>query len=98
MTGAAGFIGFHAARRELKKGNFVIGIDNLDNSRLVVLEGISNITQKRPLFKNLDLKDKGELANFFKKHDNIHGIIHLLHTNLYTRALRSHWIITIIIL
>ena len=31
ITGAAGFIGFHAARRELKKGNFVIGIDNLDN-------------------------------------------------------------------
>ena len=31
ITGAAGFIGFHTARRELKKGNFVIGIDNLDN-------------------------------------------------------------------
>ena len=31
ITGVAGFIGFHAAKHELKKGKFVIGVDNLNN-------------------------------------------------------------------
>ena len=31
VTGTAGFIGFHFAERELKKGNIVIGVDNLNN-------------------------------------------------------------------
>ena len=76
VTGGLGYIGSHVTVMLLERNIEVLCIDNLDNSRLEVLEGISNITQKRPLFKNLDLKDKGELANFFKEHDNIHGIIH----------------------
>ena len=31
ITGVAGFIGFHAAKHELKKGKIVIGVDNLNN-------------------------------------------------------------------
>ena len=31
ITGVAGFIGFYAAKRELEKGNYVIGVDNLNN-------------------------------------------------------------------
>ena len=31
ITGVAGFIGFHAAKYELENGNYVIGVDNLDN-------------------------------------------------------------------
>ena len=76
VTGGLGYIGSHVTVLLLEQNIEVVCIDNLDNSRLEVLEGINNITQKIPLFKNLDLKDKGELANFFKEHDNIHGIIH----------------------
>ena len=84
VTGGLGYIGSHVTVLLLEQNIEVLCIDNLDNSRLVVLEGISNITQKRPLFKNLDLKDKGELANFFKEHDNIHGIIHFAaHKSVY---------------
>ena len=84
VTGGLGYIGSHVTVLLLEQNIEVLCVDNLDNSRLVVLEGISNITQKRPLFKNLDLKDKGELANFFKKHDNIHGIIHFAaHKSVY---------------
>lgn len=31
VTGSAGFIGFHTAKRLLDEGYFVIGIDNLNN-------------------------------------------------------------------
>ena len=30
VTGAAGFIGFHLARRLLQKGDAVVGLDNLN--------------------------------------------------------------------
>mgnify|MGYP003312699355 CR=1 FL=1 len=30
ITGAAGFIGFHTAKFEMEKGNYVIGVDNLN--------------------------------------------------------------------
>jgi UDP-glucuronate 4-epimerase len=46
LTGAAGFIGFHLAKKLLDKGLIVIGFDNLNdyydvtlkNARLVILE------------------------------------------------------------
>ena len=56
VTGCAGYIGSHVTVLLLEQNIEVICIDNLDNSRLEVLEGISKITRKRPLFKNLDLK------------------------------------------
>ena len=30
ITGSAGFIGFHTAKFEMEKGNYVIGVDNLN--------------------------------------------------------------------
>ena len=69
VTGGLGYIGSHVTVLLLEQNIEVICIDNLDNSRLEVLEGISKITRKRPLFKNLDLKNKAELAGFFKEHE-----------------------------
>ena len=31
LTGAAGFIGFHVASALLKRGDVVVGVDNLNN-------------------------------------------------------------------
>ncbi len=84
VTGGLGYIGSHVTVLLLEQNIEVLCIDNLDNSRLEVLEGINNITRKRPLFKNLDLKDRGELADFFKEHENIQGIIHFAaHKSVY---------------
>ena len=67
----------------------VICIDNLDNSRLEVLDGINNITNKSPLFKNLDLKDKAKVECLFKEHDDIQAIIHFAAHKSVTESLEK---------
>ena len=38
ITGAAGFIGFHLARRLLEQGHTVVGLDNLNDYYSVQLK------------------------------------------------------------
>ena len=76
VTGGLGYIGSHVMVLLLERNVEVLCIDNLDNSRLEVLDGIKKITERKPLFKNLDLKNKSETDVFFKEHSNIQGIIH----------------------
>ena len=76
VTGGLGFIGSHTAVELLNEGYEVVIIDNLSNSSEEVLKGIQSITNKMPLFEKLDLREKSAVHNFFKKHDDIAGIIH----------------------
>lgn len=76
VTGGLGFIGSHTVV-ELQNGGFeVVAIDNLSNSSIDVLIGIERITGKKPLFENLDLRDKTAVQKFFKKHSDVAGVIH----------------------
>lgn len=76
VTGGLGFIGSHTVV-ELQNENFeVIVIDNLSNSSTEVLVGIEKITGKKPLFEQIDLRDKTAVQTFFKKHQDISGVIH----------------------
>jgi UDP-glucose 4-epimerase len=76
VTGGLGFIGSHTVVELQNEGFEVVVIDNLSNSSEKVLEGISNITGKKPLFEKLDLRNKTSVQDFFKKHTNIQGVIH----------------------
>lgn len=76
VTGGLGFIGSHTVVELQNKGFEVVAIDNLSNSSISVLDGIYNITGKKPLFENIDLREKTSVQNFFKKHHNIAGVIH----------------------
>ena len=76
VTGGLGFIGSHTVVELQNKGFEVIIIDNLSNSSIEVLDGITAITEKKPEFLNLDLKEKNLVKEFFKKHNNIDGVIH----------------------
>jgi len=71
VTGAAGFIGFHVARRLLQDGRKVIGLDNLNayydpklkearRAELAKLDGFE--------FVKLDLADRAGMAALFKQH------------------------------
>lgn len=76
VTGGLGFIGSHTVVALQHKGYDVVVIDNLSNSSLKVLEGITNISSKSPDFEKLDLRDKLSLKEFFVKHQDIAGVIH----------------------
>ena len=79
VTGCAGFIGFHVAKKLLANGNVVIGIDNLNNyydislknKRLKILKKF-----KKFKFKKIDICNSTKLNSVFKQ-NKIQNIIHL---------------------
>ena len=80
LTGAAGFIGFHTAKALLDRGVQVVGVDNLNEyydpalkrARLEQLRGASGF-----IFYKADIADRAAVAEIFKKHTAIDGIVHL---------------------
>lgn len=76
VTGGLGFIGSHTVVDLQEQGFEVVIIDDLSNSSKEVLDGIFAITNQRPIFSQIDLKDKKAVSNFFSTHSDIAGIIH----------------------
>ncbi len=76
VTGGLGFIGSHTVVELQNQGFEVVIIDDLSNSSEEVLKGITSITNKTPLFEKLDLREKSKVQDFFKKHQDISGVIH----------------------
>lgn len=76
ITGGLGFIGSHTAVELQNEGFDVVIIDDLSNSSVKVLDGITAITGKKPAFEQMDLRDKKAVEDFFAKHNDITGVIH----------------------
>jgi UDP-glucuronate 4-epimerase len=79
VTGAAGFIGFHAARGLVAEGRTVVGLDNLNSyydpalkqARLNILRGDSRFS-----FVQIDLADRASMAELFAK-NRFARVLHL---------------------
>ena len=76
VTGGLGFIGSHTVVELQEEGFEVVIIDDLSNSSIDVLDKITSITNKKPHFEQIDLKDQLAIQNLFKKHADIKGVIH----------------------
>ena len=76
VTDGLGFIGSHTVVELQNAGYEVVIIDNLSNSSEKVLDGITAITGKIPIFEKIDLKEKHLVESFFQKHNDIKGVIH----------------------
>ena len=71
VTGTAGFIGFHLARRLLEESIDVVGVDNLNSyydvqlkkDRLEQLQDFSGFT-----FVQQDISERGAMADLFREH------------------------------
>ena len=75
VTGGLGFIGSHTVVELQNEGFEVVIIDDLSNTTINVLDNIISITGKKPQFKQLDLKNKSAVVNFFNT-NKIDGVIH----------------------
>ncbi|RFN59686.1 UDP-glucose 4-epimerase GalE [Marixanthomonas ophiurae] len=76
VTGGLGYIGSHTVVELQQAGFKVVVIDNLANSSLDVLGGITTITGQAPIFERLDLRNKADVIDFFKTHNDLDGVIH----------------------
>src|SRR5262249_44468763 len=79
VTGSAGFIGFHVARRLLSEGRTVLGIDNLNayydpKLKEARLSELSKFDVFR--FAKIDVADRSEVAALFAEHRFAH-VVHL---------------------
>jgi UDP-glucuronate 4-epimerase len=71
VTGAAGFIGFHVARRLLTEGRDVVGLDNMNayyDPSLKQARRAELVKSGRMNFVVLDLADRAGTAALFKQH------------------------------
>ncbi|MDW8849889.1 UDP-glucose 4-epimerase GalE [Flavobacterium sp. MMLR14_040] len=76
VTGGLGFIGSHTVVELQNEGFEVVIIDDLSNASEDVIKGIVNITCKKPLFEKIDLREKAAVKDFFKKYNDVAGVIH----------------------
>jgi UDP-glucuronate 4-epimerase len=79
VTGAAGFIGFHVARRLLVEGRNVVGLDNLNSYYDPALKGARlNVLREdsRFSFVHLDLSDRAAIKSLFARY-RFPTVIHL---------------------
>jgi len=79
VTGAAGFIGFHVARRLLVQGRNVVGLDNLNSYYDPALKGARlNVLREdsRFSFVHLDLSDRAAIKSLFARY-RFPTVIHL---------------------
>ena len=79
VTGAAGFIGFHLAQRLLDRGDYVVGLDSLNNYYDPALKQARlDQLQVHPHFRfvRLDLADRAGMADLFAT-SNFGAVVHL---------------------
>ena len=80
LTGAAGFIGFHVAKKLLERGDRVVGIDNLNDyydvrlkeARLALLRAYPGF-----VLAKLDVADRDGVFALIGQHKELRSIIHL---------------------
>lgn len=75
ITGGAGYIGSHTAVALLDKGHDVVVIDNLSNSSRESLNRAEEITGKKLVFHEADVRDRAALDGIFGVGD-IDAVIH----------------------
>jgi UDP-glucuronate 4-epimerase len=79
VTGAAGFIGYHVARRLLERGDRVLGLDNLNDYYDVRLKE-ARLARLAPFerfrFLRMDVADRAPMSSLFSNHP-IRRVVHL---------------------
>ena len=75
VTGGTGYIGSHTSIELLNRGEKIVIVDNLSNSKIEMCDKIKEITGKDFKFYKVDLLDKENLRKVFEEND-INEVIH----------------------
>lgn len=75
VTGGTGYIGSHTSIELLNRGEEIVIVDNLSNSKIEMCDKIKEITGKDFKFYKVDLLDKENLRKVFEEND-INEVIH----------------------
>lgn len=75
VTGGAGYIGSHTVVELLAAGHELLILDNFSNSSPKVLDRIQQISGRRPLLVEGDIRDQQLLARLFAEH-SLQAVIH----------------------
>jgi len=78
VTGVAGFIGMHCARRLLERGDEVVGIDNLSPYYSVQLkqDRLAQLKHRAFRFSQVDIAEESALEDIFRK-EKPEAVLHL---------------------
>lgn len=76
VTGGTGYIGSHTVVELMQKGYDVVIVDNLSNSNVEMLDGVTGIVGQRPPFEQVDCNDAVALNQVFDKYPDIEAVIH----------------------
>lgn len=76
VTGGLGFIGSHTVVELVNAGYEPVIVDDLSNSNIKILEQITKIIGKRPIFHELDLCDEAAVRHLVTAEPDVTGIIH----------------------
>ncbi|HTE02015.1 MAG TPA: UDP-glucose 4-epimerase GalE [Mucilaginibacter sp.] len=76
VTGGLGYIGSHTVVELINAGYEPVIVDDLSNSNPKILDQITQITGKKPVFHQLDLCDVHAVQNLATAEPDIAGIIH----------------------
>ncbi|TKF57016.1 UDP-glucose 4-epimerase GalE [Vibrio sp. F13] len=75
VTGGTGYIGSHTCIQMIEAGITPIILDNLYNSKEMVLDRVKHVSGTKPVFYQGDIRDSAILQTIFSEH-NIAGVIH----------------------
>ena len=75
LTGGAGYIGSHTAVELIGRGDEVIIVDDLSNSKIECLNRVEKITGVKPKFYQYDIADKALLTKVFDE-NKIDSVVH----------------------
>ncbi|WP_102292100.1 UDP-glucose 4-epimerase GalE [Vibrio cyclitrophicus] len=75
VTGGTGYIGSHTCIQMIEVGITPIILDNLYNSKEMVLDRVKHVSGTKPVFYQGDIRDSAILQTIFSEH-NIAGVIH----------------------
>lgn len=65
LTGGLGYLGSHMAAQLIEQGQDVVLVDNLSNSKLDVLDRLSELTGQAIPFLHMDIRDRVALKQIF---------------------------------